>query len=89
MLNEYQQGIILELQPLFEEAYDNGLWFVACSTVPETWLSPDELKIEQAKGNEIWKESHWELRHPEDRARQLDKAADRMNKAFEDFRKRM
>ena len=59
------QAIIKSLEPLFEEAERNGLWFFHHSVDgEETWMSPQYLRLEQSRGRFILAPEHWELRNP-------------------------
>lgn len=62
-----EQVIIMSLQPLFERAEAEGLWFFHQSDESgEVWASPGFLHEEHSKGRLIWAPEHWELRSPID-----------------------
>lgn len=68
---------------LFEDARRDGLWFY--SPYQGLWLSPDELAEHQQKGLLMLAASHWRLRDPRERLRELREQAERAAKAVDDF----
>ena len=63
------QIIIMSLQPLFEQAETEGLWFhyqPEGESDDEVWASPGFLHQEQEQGRLIWAPEHWQLRSPLD-----------------------
>ncbi len=58
-------AIVASLEPMFEEAQENGLWFFHhAPDGEEIWCSPGYLRKEQAEGRLIMAPEHWELRNP-------------------------
>lgn len=57
--------ILNGLEPLFKEAEKYGLWFY--TSYQQLWLSPQELREEQANGRFIWGAANWQIRSPEER----------------------
>ena len=61
------QIIIMSLQPMFDQAEDENLWFYHESdSEGEVWAAPRYLHQEQAEGRLIWSPEHWTLRSPLD-----------------------
>lgn len=59
--------IAISLQPLFEQAEADSLWFYHYSEGEgEVWASPGFLKQENDEGRLLWAPEHWELRSPLD-----------------------
>ena len=59
------QMIIMSLQPLFNQAEEENLWFFHSSKESgEVWASPEYLHLMHKKGRLIWAPEHWELRSP-------------------------
>jgi hypothetical protein len=63
------KAILEALQPLFEKAYKEDLWFR--SYYQDVWFSPDELKEHIAKDEFVWGPVNWELRDPLDHVAKL------------------
>ncbi len=64
-LHILEQVISTSLEPMMEEAEENGLWFYHMTEMgEEIWCSPPFLRREQAKGQLIMAPEHWELRNP-------------------------
>ncbi len=60
-----REAIRLSLQPLFDKAEADGLWFFhESSQVGQVWCSPEYLRLKQAEGEYVWAPEHWELRSP-------------------------
>ena len=61
-----QEKIIpISLEPLLEDAEEQGLWLFHCTEDDEEiWCSPGFLRKEQAEGRLIIAPEHWELRNP-------------------------
>ncbi|MEM7292316.1 MAG: hypothetical protein AAF420_02815 [Pseudomonadota bacterium] len=58
-------AILTSLEPMFDEAEENKLWFFHHSPDgEEIWCSPQFLRLEQSKGNLVLSPEHWELRNP-------------------------
>ncbi len=61
----HYQAILTSLEPLFEKAEQEQLWFFHHSRDgEELWCSPPYLRLQQSKGELIWSPEHWELRNP-------------------------
>ena len=61
----HHQAILTSLQPMFDRAERENLWFFHHSvTGEELWCSPRYLRKEQAQGRLILAPEHWELRNP-------------------------
>ena len=59
------EAILKSLEPLFDRAEAEGLWFYHDSKeAPEVWASPRYLHLMHSKGRMIWAPEHWELRSP-------------------------
>jgi len=55
-----------ELEPLFEKAEKEGLWFYANAMGEEIWLSPKQLREQRRMGRFVWGDKAWTLRNPHD-----------------------
>lgn len=85
-----KHAILMSLQPLFEEAEGNGLWFYHSShDEGEVWCSPPFLKMKQSEGEYIWGPEHWELRNPEGYMRDLKRKAADLVKEYNIMAERM
>lgn len=51
-----------QLEPLFKRAKEEGLWF--CCRYQNIWLSPNELRKSQERGELIWGAQNWKLKDP-------------------------
>jgi len=67
-----KEEILLELEPLFEKAEKEKLWF-HCS-YQDLWFSPKDLKNYQKQGRFIWGVDNWTLRNPMEKAKELNNA---------------
>lgn len=64
-LHILEQVIVTSLEPMYEEAEEQGLWFYYCTEHDEEiWCSPGFLQSEQEEGRLIIAPEHWELRDP-------------------------
>lgn len=59
-----KEQIIKSLQPLFEKAEKEDLWFYS-NKIGVIWFSPAELKQNHDRGKFLWGPDNWELRDPE------------------------
>ena len=91
MSNNIQaQAIILSLQPLFQEADSEGLWFFHDSKdYEETWVSPEYLRMMQAQGRMLWSPEHWELRSPIGYMKMLHRHAEELIEEYNSMAERM
>jgi hypothetical protein len=76
--------IIESLQPLFDKAEAEGLWFY--TSYQNLWFSPKELKQQQSLGGFIWGANNWKLRKPEEKLASLKRVAENAQKEYEDFK---
>lgn len=84
------QAIILSLEPLFEKAETEGLWFYHESKESgEIWASPSYLRHMQAKGRMVWSADHWELRNPMGYMRQIHRQAMDLVEEYNELAKHM
>jgi hypothetical protein len=61
----HHQAILTSLQPMFEKAAQEQLWFFQHSRDgEEIWCSPAYLRLEQSHGRLVMSLEHWELRNP-------------------------
>lgn len=66
-----REEIIKSLQPLFEKAEKEKLWFYC--NYQDLWFSPKELKDMQKAGRFIWGEVNWTLQNPMERVTEMEK----------------
>jgi hypothetical protein len=59
-----KEKILKNLEPMFKEAEEKGLWFR--SRYQDLWFSPSELKEKHSEGRFIWGKENWELRNPKE-----------------------
>lgn len=64
-----KQEIIDDLQLMFEEAEDKGMWFFCA--YQQLWFTPTELRQYQSEGHFRWGVQNWQLRDPSERKSQL------------------
>lgn len=57
-----REEILKSLEPLFEKAERDGLWFFC--HYQAMWFSPRELRKEHANGRLAWGPVNWVLRDP-------------------------
>lgn len=85
-----EQMIIMSLQPLFERADAEGLWFFhASDEAGEVWASPGYLQEEQSNGRLIWAPEHWQLRSPIDYMASLHQKAGRLIDEYNEMADRL
>ena len=64
-IDVHHQAIIASLEPMFERAIAEKLWFFHHpKTGEEIWCSPEYLRLEQSNGRLILSPENWELRNP-------------------------
>jgi len=74
--NVQHEIIVMSLQPMFEQAEADNLWFYHESEGEgEVWASPGFLRKEQEEGRLLWSPEHWELRSPLDYMASLHRKA--------------
>lgn len=79
--------ITADLQPLFDKARREGLWFF--SPYADSWFSPDALEKEQANGRFRWGAVNWQLRDPREEVAALRRRAARLLKDAEEMERRI
>lgn len=78
-----RQIILDSLQPLFERAEREGLWF-NCS-YQDLWFSPTELKKLHKDGRFIWGAQNWTLRNPQERLNEIENTERRIQQEKNEF----
>ena len=73
MSESSKQYILNELEPLFERAKKEKLWFF--SSYRSLWFSPNELRLKLKNGQFIWGAVNWKLRSPLECLSELEKIA--------------
>lgn len=76
-------AILADLQPLFKEAEEKGLWFYGA--YHDIWFTPDELRKKHAEGKFLWGAVNWKLRHPSERKTEIDRQIENLNKEKQRF----
>lgn len=85
-----REAIRLSLQPLFEKAEADGLWFFHESgEAGQVWCSPEYLRLKQAQGEYVWAPEHWELRSPLGYMKSLRTRAEAIVKEHNDLAERL
>lgn len=79
--------IVKGLEPLFERADKEGLWFY-CS-YQNLWFSPEELRKEQANGRFRWGYPNWDLRDPADEVAYLERTIERYQEDLASLKSRI
>ena len=82
-----EQMTLDSLQPLFERAEREGLWF-NCS-YQDLWFSPNELRELHKKSRFVWGAKNWSLRDPSERLNQLKNKERRLQHEKDEFIKKM
>jgi hypothetical protein len=82
-----KEKILKNLEPMFKEAKEKGLWFYC--NYQDLWFSPSELRKAQSEGRFIWGEKNWRLRNPEELIKLHKSAVKNHNKEIELVRKRI
>ena len=62
------------LQPMFDRAEKEGLWFHA--SYQDLWFSPRQLQEMHAHGSFLWGSVNWELQKPSDRLANAERAVE-------------
>jgi len=79
MSNEMTKEEILKtLEPLFEKAQKEGLWFFC--NYQSLWFSPAELRIKHQEGKLVWGVVNWTLRNPNEHIKELEDELERQEK---------
>ncbi len=68
-MQESKADIVRTLEPLFQQALENGLWFY--NAHHSIWFSPGELIAEIENDKFVWGAVNWELRNPEERIEEI------------------
>lgn len=85
-----EQAILASLEPLFERAEAENLWFYHQShDEGEVWCSPQHLRLQQSKGQMLWAADHWELRSPLAYMRALQRQAEAAVEEYNGMAKRL
>lgn len=69
-----RESILTLLEPLFERAEREGLWFY-CS-YQSLWFSPAQLRAAHKDGRFIWGPMNWQLRVPRERVEEAERRAE-------------
>lgn len=75
------------LQPLFDKAVKEGLWFHC--VYQDLWFSPSELHEQQQAGRFRWGAVNWKLRNPIERLDQLERKHRESQEEIDTFRRRI
>ncbi len=65
-----KKDILLSLEPLFEKAEKEKLWFY-CS-YQALWITPKELRKYHNQGRFIWGTANWSLRNPMEKVVEIE-----------------
>ena len=82
-----KKEILTLLEPLFEKAEKENLWFYAA--YQHLWFSPKELKQRHKSGQFIWGPSNWDLRDPVEHLKELEKKQASALMEFTEFNNRL
>lgn len=82
-----REAILKTLEPLFERAEKEGLWF-HCG-YQDLWFSPKELRENQANGRFVWGLPNWELRNPLEKIESLERLKSNIDGQIREIQKRM
>ena len=80
-------SIELALQPMFEKAEKEHLWF--WSERRGMWFSPQELRKEHSNGKYLWGPENWELKDPNVELNLMQTRIDNTLVNMREFKKRM
>jgi hypothetical protein len=86
-LTEQGKLALKELEPLFERAEKEKLWFY--SSYQGLWFSPKELKEEHENGKFIWGAGNWQLLDPQTEIDSMLRRIENTKKEIELFKKRI
>jgi hypothetical protein len=78
------QETLASLEPLFEMAEKEGLWFH--NKCQNLWLSPKMLREQCSRGSYIWGPQNWTLKDPNELIESLEIQIIKINKRIEDIR---
>lgn len=85
-MNEFKK-ILDELEPLFEKAEKEDLWFY-CS-YQNLWFSPDDLRKRHKNGQYIWSIDNWELRDPKEKLAMLEEKKIKIQKEIDELKTKL
>jgi hypothetical protein len=57
-----KQAVIAQMEPMFKEAEEKGLWFY--TDYQGLWFSPSQLRNSMDKESFCWPPANWRLRNP-------------------------
>lgn len=88
--NVQAQAIVMSLQPFFERAEAESLWFYSDSNESgEIWASPKYLRLMQSEGRLLLSPEHWELRNPMDYMKSLHSQAEELIGEYNELAERL
>jgi hypothetical protein len=88
--NVQAQAIVMSLQPYFERAESESLWFYHYSNESgEVWASPEYLRLMQSKGHLLLSSDHWELRNPMGYLKSLHCQAEELIEEYNEMAERL
>lgn len=87
MSENTKESILKELEFMFEQAEDKGLWFY--SRYQQLWFSPNELRENHNEDRYVWGAVNWMLRDPEERLEELYNLQESVENQIDTFKRRM
>lgn len=75
------------MQPLFEKAIREGLWFYA--VYQALWFSPEELETANNNGKYLWGPFNWQLRNPQQKMEELENQKENIDRQIHDLTERI
>ena len=82
-----KEDILKTLEPLFEQAEKEGLWFY--STYQDLWFTPKELRSNQANGTFVWGVVNWKLRKPQEKIDSLESLKLNIENQIREFKEKI
>lgn len=86
-MNNETQEILNGLNPMFEKADKEKLWFH--SFYQDLWYSPQELREKHKEGRFLWGSVNWELRDPNDKLNNMRCSLINIEKSIKDLEVRI
>jgi len=87
---ESEEPLSLRLEPMIEEAEQNGLWFFHHSRLDGIiWFSPKEIRERLRNNKFVGEPRRWKLRMPEERIAQIYQEVVYATEELEQFKERV
>lgn len=86
-MSTQKEKILEELEPLFKEAEEKGLWFWV--NYQDLWFSPSELRRNHEMDRYVWGKINWVLRNPHEKILILENTIQQIQQEIRSVRQRI